>query len=197
MGSEVWNPAKGGPSSTEIGELARSHAVASVLDVGCGWGRNLAAFSATARALHGFDTDRDGVLAARNRLAGSGADVRLWIGDLRAMPLRRRYELVICYGVLHFLTQAERTTAYDALASWTAPGGLLAIASFNAAVPIPDDLRPLMPEPPEDSDELRDQFTRWEPVMSRSHVYEDEHEGGIRHTHSIDRLIVRAPTTSG
>ena len=25
------------------------------------------------------------------------------------------------------------------------------------------------------------------------HIYNDEHEGGIRHTHSIDRLILRKP----
>ncbi|WP_165986246.1 class I SAM-dependent methyltransferase [Streptomyces sp. YIM 98790] len=208
-GREVWNPARGGAApSAELAELARSHRFASVLDAGCGWGRNLLPFAAAgATALHGFDIDDEGVRATRALLTpaatgavtGTGTEVRVWNGDLlttrpRSVPGRGSgYDLVICYGVLHFLARAQRLAAYDRLASWVRPdGGMLALASFNAAVPIPEDLRPLMPDPPPDSREVRERFTRgWQTVHARSHVYDDEHENGVRHTHSIDRLIVR------
>ncbi|KAF4410616.1 MULTISPECIES: bifunctional 2-polyprenyl-6-hydroxyphenol methylase/3-demethylubiquinol 3-O-methyltransferase UbiG [Streptomyces] len=194
-GARRWNPAgDGAPPSAEIAWLARSGGIASVLDAGCGWGRHLAVFAGTARTLHGFDPDEEGVAATRERLRGAAADTRAWAATLAsAEPPAAPYDVVVCYGVLHFLPRTERADAYDRLASWTRPGGLLAIASFNAAVPIPPDLRPLMPEPPPDSGELRTRFADWETVRARSHVFDDEHEGGIRHTHSIDRLIVRAP----
>ncbi|MEE1940610.1 class I SAM-dependent methyltransferase [Streptomyces sp. TRM 70361] len=207
MGRRIWNPAgsqEASPSG-ELARLARSHRFASVLDAGCGWGRNLAALATTADVLHGFDLDEEGVRATRKRLAGAGtaagpggtAEVRIWVDDLLTAAPGRTYELVICYGVLHFLPRERRLAAYDRLESWTAPGGVLALASFNAAVPVPADLRELIPEPPADSGEVRERFARWEDVYVRSHVFEDEHEGGVRHTHSIDRLVVRAPRRTG
>ncbi|SFD62065.1 SAM-dependent methyltransferase [Streptomyces aidingensis] len=201
---EVWNPARGGAApSSELAELARAHPFSSVLDAGCGWGRNLVPFAtAGATVLHGFDTDREGVRATRELLAplAREADVRIWNGDLRATDPGRStgYDLVICYGVTHFLDRAARLAVYRSLTSWVRPdGGMLALASFNAAVPIPGDLRPLMPDPPPDSGEVREHFADgWETVRARSYIYDDEHENGVRHTHSIDRLIVRRTTAA-
>lgn len=191
----TWNPAKGGAPSAEIAELGASQHFSSVLDAGCGWGRNLAVFAGGAEVLHGFDLDEEGVLATRRRLAGEEgrAEVRVWQEDLRTAEPERGYDLVICYGVTHFLTHRQRMDVYRRLRSWVRPSGTLAVASFNTATPIPPDLRPLMPEPPKDRHEFLDAFAGWEVVRARSHTYQDEHEGGIRHTHSIDRLMVRAP----
>ena len=196
--NRLWNPSKEGATpSDEIAELAEAHTFASVLDVGCGWGRNIAVFAGTAKVLHAFDLDPSGVLATRRRLGESSAEaaeVDVWTDDLLEAEIGRTYDLVICYGVTHFLRRRQRLAAYDRLQSWTGPGGVLAIASFNAVTPIPPDLRDLMPEPPQDSAELHDRYAGWPVVLSRSYTYDDEHEGGrIKHTHSIDRLIVRAP----
>lgn len=187
----VWNPSRAGRPSTEVAQLAESHRFSAVLDVGCGWGRNMVPFASTASELHGFDLDREGVSQAKALLAESPARIKLWHADVRKVHLRGAYDLVICYGVTHFFTPQERAHAYNSLEEWVAPGGILAISSFNSSTPIPMDLRPLMPEPPASSAELIGRFSHWESVFSRSHTYQDEHEGGIKHTHSIDRLIVR------
>ncbi|WP_406349809.1 class I SAM-dependent methyltransferase [Streptomyces sp. NBC_00658] len=194
--SQVWNPSKGGTPSVELADLSRTRRFQSVLDAGCGWGRNISVFAAGAQRLHAFDTDPEGVQATKERLeevSAADAEVQVWDGDLLTTEPDAPYDLVICYGVTHFLRRAERTVAYERLKSWARPGGLVAVASFNALVPIPADLLTLMPEPPADSGELREAFADLDTVFARSHVYNDEHDGGIHHTHSIDRLIFRMP----
>jgi SAM-dependent methyltransferase len=193
---QIWNPSKAGTPSVELAELGRTQRFPSVLDAGCGWGRNISVFAAGAQRLHAFDTDPEGVQATKECLeevSDLDAEVQVWDGDLLTTEPSPPYDLVICYGVTHFLHRHERNTAYARLGSWVRPGGLLAIASFNTLVPIPVDLQPLMPDPPSDSAELREAFAGWDVAFARSHVYEDQHEGGIQHTHSIDRLIMRKP----
>jgi SAM-dependent methyltransferase len=193
---QIWNPSKAGTPSVELADLGRTQRFPSVLDAGCGWGRNILVFAEGAGRLHAFDTDPEGVQATKECLEEASdpdAEVHVWDGDLLTTEPVPPYDLVICYGVTHFLRRRERHIAYERLKSWTRPGGLVAIASFNTLVPIPADLRALMPDPPADSTEVRDAFEGWEAVFARSHVYDDEHEGGIRHTHSIDRLILRRP----
>lgn len=193
---QIWNPSKAGTPSVELAELSRTERFHSVLDAGCGWGRNIAVFAAGAQRLHAFDIDPEGVQATKECLeevARPDAEVQVWDGDLLVTEPNPPYDLVICYGVTHFLTRRERTLAYDRLQSWVQPGGLLAIAAFNTLVPIPEDLQAIMPDPPVGSTEVREAFAGWSMVFARSHVYDDEHEGGIRHTHSIDRLVLRKP----
>ncbi|MFF7144088.1 class I SAM-dependent methyltransferase [Streptomyces nodosus] len=191
---QIWNPSKAGTPSVELADLGRTQRFRSVLDAGCGWGRNILVFAEGARRLHAFDTDPEGVQATKECLeevSDPDAEVQVWAGDLLTTRPSPPYDLVICYGVTHFLQKRERAVAYERLESWVRPGGLLAIASFNTLVPIPADLRAFMPDPPSDSTELREAFAGWDVVFARSHVYDDEHEGGVRHTHSIDRFILR------
>ncbi|MFE0733091.1 class I SAM-dependent methyltransferase [Streptomyces antibioticus] len=193
---QIWNPSKAGTPSVELADLGRTRRFDSVLDAGCGWGRNISVFAAGARRLHAFDTDGEGVQATKECLeeaSSSDAEVQVWDGDLLITEPSPPYDLVICYGVTHFLQRPERALAYDRLRSWVGRGGMLAIAAFNTLVPIPEDLRALMPDPPSDSSEVLDAFAGWDVVFARSHVYDDEHEGGIRHTHSIDRIILQRP----
>jgi hypothetical protein len=100
----------------------------------------------------------------------------------------------LCYGVLHFLTSTERTTAYDRLRSWLEPGGLISLVMFTAREPIPVDLQGLMPEPAIDDSEIIEAFADWETVRFRSYVYHDTHCGGtLHHKHAVVRLCARKP----
>jgi SAM-dependent methyltransferase len=190
-----WNPSADGEPSVEICELAAAYPFRAVLDAGCGTGRNLVPFDKPGASLYGLDLDEKAVSAARLRLRNGQSDSTcIERVDLRDYEPDCQFDLVICHGVLHFLRRAERLAVYNRIKSWTAPNGCISIVMFNARVPIPQDLRHLMPEPPEDSDELLDAFLGWIHLSFRSYVYNDEHhEGRIKHTHSIDRLIVRSP----
>lgn len=188
-----WNPSKEGPPSREVQNLLGKEHVQSVLDAGCGWGRNLAPFVGLSHTVHGFDIDAQSVEQAELRLSKVGG-VRIWHDDIRSASLNRSYSLVLCLGVLHFLTHRERLECYRRLRYWTEPNGVAVVVMFNALVPIPSDLADLMPDVPANSSELLDAFADWQIMRHDSYVYDDEHDGGaIKHTHSIDRLTVRRP----
>ncbi len=192
----VWNPTADDPPSKDVQELAAHWSPSSVLDVGCGTGRNLAPFDRPGCALYGFDRDLDAVKVARSRFERHKGDaISIWQADLRTYEAEQTFDLVLCYGVLHFLLRLERLQAYAKLKSWVAPGGLISVVMFNAVTPIPDDLRSLMPEAPSDSQEILTAFEEWSIIRHRSYTYEDSHNAGTtRHTHSIDRLQARKPT---
>ncbi|MFD0744019.1 class I SAM-dependent methyltransferase [Phytohabitans flavus] len=175
--------------------MAASRPFSSVLDIGCGNGRNLLPFVDKRCVLYAIDADPGAVRETRQRFSDlPPARLRVSVADVRSFLPDRRFDLVICHGVLHFLAKRDRERAYGRIASWVAPGGLVSIVAFNKRIPIPDDLAPLMPEPAEDSGELLDAFPGWERIKFRSYDFQDEHDGGrIRHDHSIDRLIARAP----
>jgi SAM-dependent methyltransferase len=190
----LWNPSLGGVPSESISRLAALTPVRSVLDLGCGDARNLLPFTGIAELLVGIDPHLPSLGVARARLSTSDARVGLLGARLPHVAFARQFDLVICHGVLHFLSPTDRAQSYTCIQQLTSPGGLVSIVAFNARQPIPPDLLPLMAGAASDSDELLGAFSRWTLLDWRSYDYDDEHdEGAIRHTHAIDRLVARKP----
>jgi SAM-dependent methyltransferase len=99
---------------------------ARVLDLGCGWGRHLAALRAD-----GFDAVG---LERSARLAGKagvfGPTVR---GDVRALPFRDgRFDAVACfYSSLFFFDEAQNLAALGEVARVLRTGGAFVLQSAN------------------------------------------------------------------
>jgi tellurite methyltransferase len=93
----------------------------SVLDLGCGGGRNLAYFLRQGWEVWGLDAQPEAV-AVVQELAPAGADSRFMAGRIEDRPWgARRFDLVVCNAVLHF----ARDTAHFAEmleAAWSAVG---------------------------------------------------------------------------
>jgi SAM-dependent methyltransferase len=200
MGAHVtdrlWNPTAGDGPSADVIELAASLKPRSVIDVGCGTGRNLLPFDRCGTCLYGIDISAESVAAARGRFQTHHAhEVLMTEVDLLAYEPDRSFDLVLCYGVLHFLDGRQRAEAYRRIRAWTSPGGTVSIVMFNELVPIPDDLRELIVDPPPDSSELLQAFSDWKVLRHLGYVYDDVHDAGrIRHRHAIDRMIAAKPS---
>ena len=101
---------------------ARRIEVASVLEVGCSLGYLLRHLETEvfpgARVLDGIDIDAYAVARGRALLAGEGSKVRLATADASALAAvfgGRRYDLVLCAGVLMYLREEDAAAAVRAM----------------------------------------------------------------------------------
>jgi SAM-dependent methyltransferase len=103
--------------------------VGTVLDLGCGTGRDLAAFARSGWA--GVGVDLQAALLAHGRTMHPGLDLR--VGDLRTVRLGHTFDLITCLGnVLAYLhTDTELDAAAATFAAHAHPGTVLAIHTLT------------------------------------------------------------------
>lgn len=105
---------------------------ASVLEIGCGTGRNLDQLARLLpdSRLVGADLSADMLTQARRRLAAHGERLTLWEGDFARMPAADGHDVVL---LSYVLTMTHPHTEALLAAAWkqVAPGGVLAIVDFH------------------------------------------------------------------
>jgi SAM-dependent methyltransferase len=108
--------------------------VRTVLDLGCGTGRDLAAFTG-AYQWAGVGVDLQPALLTHGRTVRPGLDLR--VGDLRTVRLGRTFDLITCLGnVLAYLhTDAELHAAAATFAAHAQPGTVLTIHTLTSPPP--------------------------------------------------------------
>jgi SAM-dependent methyltransferase len=116
----------------------------SVLDFGCGlglWGREIARLRPSAGYL-GIEPSEAVPAMRRERFR----IVRGSVGAVLALPSSRRFDLVLCLDVLHYLTTREVDSVLDALVPRAR--GPLVLEMLTSAEPIEGDLEGLVPRSP-------------------------------------------------
>jgi SAM-dependent methyltransferase len=186
-----WDPQPTRPSAEVTRIAATLRRPARVLDAGCGARATDARYlAALGHQVDAFDSDGDAVNHALTIPPPENGRLRIWQADLRFVELDAQYDLILCRGVLHFLTVKERANAMKCLQRSTKRRGLHALAVFDEHLPIPQDLAALVPSPVS-SHELEYAYRGWRIEKGESYVLNDEHAGGIRHRHSILRFNAR------
>lgn len=182
-----------GPASPEVLELLSSlRPGSSVLDLGCGAGRNALPLARAGMDVTAVEVSR----AACMRLRASATDlaIRLHVveQDLRCFEFGQLYDVVIAHGVLHLLPRADRVEVLGRIKSNTLPGGTNVVAVFTNRLPAVPDLAEvtlgLL-----DEGELFEAYRHWEIVLERAYTMHDEHPGGIRHKHAVNKIVARRP----
>lgn len=188
-----WDPEKRDPSS-EIVEIEKSLVPrARILDVGCGaMGGNAIYLSKKGHQVDAFDRSEEAIRVVCQRASEEEVEIRAWVADIIDLSLSPTYDLVICRGVLHFLTPGDVGLAVSNLKQATAPMGVNAISVFDDRSPIPRDLRELVLAPIS-AVQLRRWYGDWIVNRCEGYFLEDEHPGGIHHRHSILRFLARKP----
>ncbi|MGE3527778.1 MAG: hypothetical protein AB7I33_17810, partial [Gemmatimonadales bacterium] len=74
----------------------------------------------------------------------------------------------------------------------TNPGGWNVHAVFTDRLPQPADLAPIVHRPFREG-ELAQLYRSWDIELLHSSILEDEHPGGLRHRHAIDKIVARRP----
>jgi tellurite methyltransferase len=181
----------GGPGS-EVEALAGSLPIGSrVLDAGCGSGRNALFLAQRGMHVEAFDVSTAALRRLEAEASARDIAVTAFRQDLRTFSARPVYDLVICYGVLHFLSKSASREAIRALRRATAPGGFNLIGVLTDSEPLPDHLRPHVRGRFREG-ELGWLYRHWEILSSSQYVLPDPHDsrGG---RNAINKLLARKP----
>jgi tellurite methyltransferase len=180
-----------GPASDEIADLApRLPPGATILDLGCGDGRNSLYLARQGFAVDAFDISAKGIAALRSVARRERLAVRARVQDIRDFVFEHSYDLVICHGVLHLLDPGTSAEVIRAMRANTVTGGWNVVVVFTDAAPVPPDLAPHV-RGLFVSGELFSRYRDWDIEAALSYMLDDEHPGGIRHRHAIDKLVAR------
>ena len=89
-------------------------------------------------------------------------------------------------------SRADWASVIDRMQAATAARGYNVVAVFTDQLVPPSDLKPFMLGLFREG-ELLARYRGWRVEQSRSYVLEDEHPGGIRHRHPINKIVAQKP----
>ena len=181
-----------GPTS----DLAAYHDLippgSSILDVGCGEGRNAIFLAGLGHHADGFDLSQAGAAKAQAIADARGVDARFWAKDLAAFEFERDYDVILSHGVLHLTEKHVRDLFLRRAQEHTAPGGLHYIGIFTNRLPAAPDMASVT-KSLFDVGELpamyRDQG--WDILHHFEGTFRDKHPGSPRHRHAYERVVAR------
>ncbi len=164
----------------------------SVLDAGCGEGKNAAYFALRGAHVRAMDISRQAILNARTAW-GPVSRITWEVGDIRIVELpQSKYDVVIAYGLLHCLrNEIEIEAVVDKLKGATKSDGYHVICAFNSRT---QDLsaHPGFTPCLAAHTFYTDLYADWDLIeCSDSNLTETHPHNQITHMHSLTRLIAR------
>ena len=162
----------------------------TVLDVGCGEGRNSIFLAEKGFVVDAFDISEAGIEKAKKIADAHGINVNFMCRDLAKCVFEKYYDVILSHGVLHLCEKADRDAFIEYAQQYTSIGGYNAIGVFTNRLPATPDNAPFT-KSLFDVGELPTLYAGWEIVNHLEGIFEDNHPGGIHHQHAYERVIAR------
>ena len=190
--ADLSTPTFGGPSQ-EIRDVASDlRPGATVLDLGCGEGRNALFLAESGFDVTAVDISETGIRKLNALAQESELNIHSEVADMRDCQFSHSFDLIVSHGCLHLIEREAGQRLIPLLKAHTNPGGINIVGVFTDRIPPPDDLREfclgLFRE-----GELFSVYSDWEVLLQQSYTFEDEHPGSSQHTHSVNKLVARKP----
>lgn len=122
------DPATCGAPFVEFADLCGELEAGTVLDLGCGQGRDALMFARAGHRVVGVDVSQVGVRQMRAVAKAEGLDVKGVVADLTTYRPTRRFDVVILDRVLHMLPEKTRRAVLRRAMAAVASGGSLLVA---------------------------------------------------------------------
>jgi tellurite methyltransferase len=164
----------------------------TILDVGCGEGRNALFLAGAGHFVDAFDLSEAGIAKASALARQIGVVVNFTVCDLADFVFEKTYDVVLSHGVLHLPEKAVRDRFITRAMAATRAGGLHYIGVFTNRLPATPDNAPFT-KSLFDVGELPAKYDGWELLHHLEGTFKDEHPGGVRHEHAYERIVARKP----
>ena len=161
-----------------------------VLDVGCGEGQNAIYLAKQGYDVDAFDLSEHGIVKLNHRCKLSNVQVNAFVADLTTYQFEQYYDMIICFGTLHFVDKNGWKSFINNAKEFTNIGGIHIIQIFTDVVPASADIAPFAIGLAKD-EEIKELYTDWEILQFKSYVFEDEHPNVPKHLHASNKIVAR------
>ena len=161
-----------------------------VLEVGCGEDQNAIYLAMQGHLVDAFDLSEHGIAKLKHRCELSNAQVNAFTADLTTYQFEQYYDVIVCFGTLHFVAKNEWKRFINNAKENTNKGGIHIMQIFTDAVPASEDIAPFAIGLAKDG-ELRELYADWEILQFKSYVFEDEHPNVPKHLHASNKIVAR------
>lgn len=161
-----------------------------VLEVGCGEGQNAIYLAGQGHFVDAFDLSEYGIAKLKYRCGLAGVQVNAFAADLTTYQFEQYYDLILCFGTLHFVAKNAWKKFINNAKDYTNIGGIHIMQIFTDAVPASEDIAPFAIGLAKD-EELKELYTDWEILQFKSYVFEDEHPNVPKHWHASNKIVAR------
>lgn len=161
-----------------------------ILDIGCGEGQNAIYLARQGHHVDAFDLSEHGIAKLKYRCELSGTQVNAFVADLTTYQMEQYYDMMICFGTLHFVDKKEWKRFINNAKEHTNAGGIHIMQIFTDVVPASEDIAPFAVGLAKDG-EIKELYADWEILQFKSYVFEDEHPNVPKHLHASNKIVAR------
>ena len=163
----------------------------SVLDVGCGDGKNSIYLAKQGfENIDAFDISETAIGKIRRLCEKDSLQINARNTTVQEFEFDKQYDLILSFGVFHFVAKSEWRAFIEKAKSNTNIGGIHIIQMFNDNILPTFDIAPYAIGMAKDG-ELKEMYSDWEILQFLSYTFEEEHPGVPLHKHASNKIVAR------
>lgn len=178
-----------GKPSEEIVNLSNTLPKNSkILDMGCGEGRNALFLAKKGFTVDAFDVSESGIEKLNHIAKNMKIKINAWVQDIGSYEFDKKYDFIISHGVLHLMKRKIWEKTITEMKANTNINGVNVVAVFTDKIPPTPDLAEFMKGLFKE-DEIKNLYNDWKIELYEAFVFDDEHPGGVKHTHPLNKIV--------
>lgn len=180
-----------GQPSVEIIDLAsKLKPNSTILDIGCGDGRNAIFLAQKGFLVTAFDISVLGIKKLKHQAKKLNVQIDSFVQNMISYNFVHKFDLIITHGCLHLIPKKDSMRLLREIMDHTMENGYNVHAIFTDAIEPSEDMKPLCKGLFREG-EIFEFYKDWKVIIQKSYVLEDEHPGGIKHKHPINKIVAK------
>lgn len=166
----------------------------TLLDIGCGEGRNAVFFARNGYRVTAFDTSPKGLEKTRQFASDARVSIGAFLADINSFRLDRTFDVLFSTGVLQYVPPEQRNELFANYREYTSPGGLNVFSVFvrKPFIAKASDAETTAYE--WISGELLTHYHDWKIEFCAEEIF-DCMSSGVPHQHAVSRIVARRMTS--